>query len=280
MARAFRVPRFRVPSKLPTKLPQMRVPRLPNQNEPDVFEEMTLQEHLEELTRRLIRMGIAIVGGLIIGFLLSQPLLRIISENVNDGQGLDVRNPTDNLTVVFKVALYIAIAITSPVLLYQIIAFLAPGLTNREKRIVYTSLPFVALLFIAGASYSFFFAIPRALQFLSNFGGDIFQKGADAQETVNFYLTIMVGLGLAFQLPLIMFLLAKINILSAAKMRKWRKYSFLLIILVSAIITPTTDPVNLALVAIPLVILYEIGIILARFLVRGETTRGPVPTEA
>ena len=276
MARAFRPPRFRVP----TQLPKLRRPHLPDVNEPDVFAEMTLAEHLDELKRRLIRMCIAVAGGMIIGFLLSQPLLRIISANVNDGQGLDVRAPTDNITVVFKVALYIAIAITSPVLLYQIIAFLAPGLTNREKRIVYTALPFVALLFIAGASYSFFFAIPRALQFLSNFGGGIFQKGADAQETVNFYLTIMVGLGLAFQLPLVMFLLAKINILSAAKMRKWRKYAFLLIIIVSAIITPTTDPVNLSLVAIPLVLLYEIGIILARVLVRGQTTRGPVPTEA
>ena len=276
MARAFRVPRFRVPARLP----ELRVPRLPDRNEPDVFEEMTLAEHLEELKRRLTRMGLAIVGGLIIGFILAQPLLRIIAENVNSGGGLDVRNPTDNLTVVFKVALYIAIAITSPVLLYQIIAFLAPGLTNREKRIVYISLPFVALLFIAGASYSFFFAIPRALQFLSNFAGDIFQEGADAQETVNFYLTIMVGLGLSFQLPLIMFLLAKINIVSAVKMRKWRRYSYLMIIVVAAIITPTTDPINLALVALPLVVLYEIGIVLARVLVRGETTRGPVPTEA
>ncbi len=280
MARAFRTPKFRVPSKLPSKLPQLRVPRLPDNNEPDVFEEMTLAEHLDELTKRLIKMGIAIVFGLVIGFILSQPLLRVISSNVNDNQGLDIRNPTDTITVVFKVALYIAIAITSPVLLYQIIAFLAPGLTNREKRIVYSALPFVALLFIAGASYSFFFAIPRALQFLSSFGGSIFQDGADAQETVNFYLTIMVGLGLAFQLPLIMFLLAKINIVSAQKMRKWRKYSFLLIVIVAAIITPTTDPINLSLVALPLVILYEIGIILARVLVRGETTRGPVPTEA
>lgn len=280
MARAFRTPKFRVPSKLPSKLPQLRVPRLPDNNEPDVFQEMTLAEHLDELTKRLIKMGIAIVFGLIIGFILSQPLLRVIAENVNNDQGLDIRNPTDTITVVFKVALYIAIAITSPVLLYQIIAFLAPGLTNREKRIVYTSLPFVALLFIGGASYSFFFAIPQALNFLSNFGGDIFQEGADAQETVNFYLTIMVGLGLAFQLPLVMFLLAKINIVSAVKMRKWRRYAFIVIIIVSAIITPTTDPVNLSLVALPLVILYEIGIILSRILVRGETTRGPVPTEA
>ena len=280
MARAFRTPKFRVPTKLPGKLPQLRVPRLPDNNEPDVFQEMTLAEHLDELTKRLIKMGIAIVFGLVIGFIFSQPLLRIISANVNNGQGLDVKSPVDNLTVIFKVALYIAIAVTSPVLLYQIIAFLAPGLTNREKRIVYTSLPFVALLFIAGASYSFFFAIPRALAFLSNLGGAIFQDSADAQETVSFYLTIMVGLGLAFQLPLIMFLLAKINILSVVNMRKWRKYSYLVIVIVAAIITPTTDPVNLALVAVPLVMLYEIGIILSRILVRGETTRGPIPTEA
>jgi sec-independent protein translocase protein TatC len=276
MARALRVPRFRSLARVPS----LRVPRLPDANQPDVFEEMTLAEHLNELKRRITRMAIAIVGGMIIGFLLSQPLLREIAAHVNNEEGLDVRNPTDNLTVIFKVALYIAIAITSPVLLYQIIAFLAPGLTNREKRIVYLSLPFVAILFIGGASYAFFFAIPRALDFLSNLGGDIFQNGADAQETVNFYLTVMVGLGLSFQLPLVMFLLAKINIVSAEKMRKWRRYSYLLIIILSAIITPTSDPVNLALVAVPLAILYEIGIIMARVLVRGNTTRGATPAAA
>lgn len=270
MARAFRPPRLRVP----TKLPAVHVPKLPDASAPDQFEEMTLAEHLQELKVRLIRAGIAVIGGLIIGFLFSGRLLRVIASNVNNGQGLDVKSPTDNITVYFKVALYIAIAVASPMILYQFIAFLAPGLTNREKRIVYTSLPFVSILFIAGAAYSFFFAIPRALHFLSNFGGDTFQEGADAQETVNFYLTIMVGLGLAFQLPLVMFLLAKINIVSPAKMRSWRKYSYLVIIIVAAIITPTSDPVNLSLVAIPLIILYELGIIMSRVLVKDNTTRG------
>ena len=272
MARAFRPPKI----KVPTRLPALRMPRLPDPGAPDQFEEMTLAEHLQEFKVRLIRAGLAVVGGLIIGFIFAGKLLRVIASNVNDGQGLDVKAPTDNLTVYFKVALYIAIAIASPMILYQLIAFLAPGLTNREKRIVYTALPFVAILFVGGAAYAFFFAIPRALQFLSNFGGNIFQKAADAQETVNFYLTLMVGLGLAFQLPLVMFLLAKINIISAQKMRRWRKYSYLIIIVVAAVITPTSDPVNLSLVAVPLVILYEIGILMSRFMVK-NTTRGPIP---
>ncbi|HEV2527699.1 MAG TPA: twin-arginine translocase subunit TatC [Thermomicrobiales bacterium] len=272
MARAFRPPRFRIP--VPSKIPSLRVPRLPDTSQPDVFEEMTLGEHLDELKRRIVRMGIAIVGGLILGFLFARPLLRLIAETASQEGTLDIRNPAESLTVTFQVALYIAICVTSPVLLFQLIAFLAPGLTNREKRIVYTSLPFVALLFIGGACYAFFFAIPQALNFLQNFADDVYAGTPDARETVNFYLTIMVGLGLAFQLPLVMFLLAKLGIFSPEKMRKWRKYSYLVIIIISAMITPTTDPVNLALVALPLVILYEVGIILSRILVRGNTTRG------
>ncbi len=270
MARAFRPPRI----PIPTRLPSLRVPRLPDSSQPDVFEEMTLAEHLDELKRRIVRMAIAIVGGLIIGFLFARPLLILIAENASSTGQLDLRNPAESVTVTFQVALYIAICVTSPVLLYQFVAFLAPGLTNREKRIVYTSLPFVALLFVGGACYGFFFAIPQALNFLQNFLDDVYSGTPDARETVNFYLTIMVGLGLAFQLPLVMFLLAKLGIWAPEKMRRWRKYSYLVIIVISAIITPTTDPVNLGLVAAPLVILYEVGIILSRALVRGKTTRG------
>ena len=250
---------------LPTRLPRPHMPRLPDASKPDQFEEMTLAEHLDEFKSRLIRCLIAVAGGMVIGFIFAGRLLHHIAMTVNDGKGMDIRAPTDTITIYFKIALYIAIALASPVLIYQLVAFLAPGLTNREKRIVYLSLPFVALLFVLGASYAFLFAIPRALQFLGNFQSGTFQQAADAQETVGFYLTLMVGLGLAFQLPVVMFLLAKINILPVKRMRTWRKYSYLVIIIAAAVITPTSDPVNLSLVAVPMMILYEIGVLLAQF---------------
>ncbi len=255
MARTIKVPAWK-----------FKIPRLPSidPNTPDVFDEMTLQEHLIELRDRIMKIcigvGIAFVfGAATARFLLEQMLVHAQLE----GTGFDIRGPAEPLTLYFKVALYIAIAITMPLIVYQIIGFLAPGLTRREKRVVFGSLPFVSILFIGGVAYGYFVAAPRALLFLSNFLDDIFTWTPDGAEILNFFLTLMIGLGLSFQLPVIMFVLAKIGIVSAKKMREWRRYAYLMLVIVAAIITPSTDPVNMAVVAIPLVILYEVGVLIS-----------------
>ena len=274
MARALRKPNLKLPARLPN------LPRLPDPNEPDVFEEMTLLEHMIELRDRIMKMAIAIGIAFIAGVILSGPTLNLIREQSNAEGGLDIRSPSDPITLFMKIALYIAIGIASPIIIYQIVGFLAPGLTRKEKRLLYLSLPFVALLFVLGVSYAFFFAIPRALAFLSGFMQDTFNFQPDGNETLGFYLTIMLGLGLAFQLPLVMFLLAKLGVMTPAKMRQGRRYAFLLILVVSAIITPTTDPFNMALVALPLVALYEFGILLSWFFAKNVKPRDSAPFTA
>ena len=255
MARTIKVPAWK-----------FKIPRLPSVDPttPDVFDEMTLQEHLIELRDRIMKIcigiGIAFVFGAIGSrFLLEQMMIHAQLE----GTGFDIRSPTEPLTLYFKVALYIALAITMPLIVYQIISFLAPGLTSKEKRVVYGSLPFVSILFIAGVAYGYFVAAPRALLFLSGFLSDIFDWNPDGAEILSFFLTLMIGLGIAFQLPVIMFVLAKIGIVSAKKMREWRRYAYLMLVIVAAVITPSTDPINMAIVAIPLVILYEAGVIIS-----------------
>jgi len=255
MARTIKVPAWK-----------FKIPRLPqvDPNTPDVFEEMTLQEHLIELRDRIMKICIGVGLAFVIGAILSKPLLQQMMNNANLGDtGFDIRSPTDPLTLYFKVALYIAIAITMPLIVYQVIAFLAPGLTNREKRVVYGSLPFVSILFIMGVAYGYFVAAPRALMFLSGFLSSIFTWTPDGAEILSFFLTLMIGLGLAFQLPVIMFVLAKIGIVSPKKMREWRRYAYLCLTILAAVITPSTDPINMAIVAIPLVILYEAGVIIS-----------------
>ena len=264
MVRAIERPNIRLPRKLP---------RLPDPNEPDEFKEMTLLEHITELRDRIMRIVIAVGIAFIAGLVLSGSILEIIRTNAHAIDGMDVRNPTDPITLYMKVALYVAIGIAAPVIIYQIVRFLAPGLTKREQRLVYTSLPFVSLLFIAGMSYSFFFAIPRALGFLSTFQADVFQWEPDGNEVLGFYLTVMLGLGLAFQLPLLMFLLAKLGVVTSVKLRQGRRYAFVLILVAAAIITPTTDPFNMALVAMPLMALYEVGILLSRMFARDTPAR-------
>lgn len=255
MARTIKVPAWK-----------FKIPRLPqvDPDTPDVFEEMTLQEHLIELRDRLMKVCIGVGIAFVFGAIGSKFLLEQMMVNAQlEGTGFDIRSPTEPLTLYFKVALYIALAITMPLIVYQIVSFLAPGLTNKEKRVLYGSLPFVSILFIGGASYGYFVAAPRALLFLSGFLGGIFSWTPDGAEILSFFLTLMIGLGLAFQLPVIMFVLAKIGIVSARKMREWRRYAYLMLVIVAAVITPSTDPINMAIVAIPLVILYEAGVIIS-----------------
>jgi sec-independent protein translocase protein TatC len=268
MARTIKVPAWK-----------FKIPRLPqiDPNTPDVFEEMTLQEHLIELRDRIMKIVIGVVIAFVFGAIFSKFLLEQMMIHAQlEGTGFDIRSPTDPLTLYFKVALYIALAITMPLIVYQIIAFLAPGLTSKEKRILFGSMPFVTLLFVGGVAYGYFVAAPRALLFLSGFLGDIFDWNPDGQEILSFFLTLMIGLGLAFQLPVIMFILAKIGIVTARKMREWRRYAYLLLTVVAAVITPSTDPINMAIVAIPLVLLYEAGVVIsaifAKTSLRGDST--------
>jgi sec-independent protein translocase protein TatC len=256
----------RLPAKVPVKLPSL--PRLPDPEEPDVFEEMTLLEHMEELRDRIIKSVIAIGVAFVAGIFLANPLLRRLQIEANAIGGFDVVSPTDPITLYFKVALYVAIGFALPVLLWQVIGFLVPGLTKREKRLLYLSLPFVVLLFLLGVAYGFFFAAPRALQFLSGFMSDLYEWSPEGQQVISFFLTLMLGLGLAFQLPVVMFILAKLGVASPQRLAAFRKYAVLVIMVLAAIITPSTDPFNMMIVAVPLYLLYEAGVIVARLFAR------------
>jgi sec-independent protein translocase protein TatC len=190
-------------------------------------------------------------------------------------EGFDVVSPTDPITLYFKVALYIAIAIAMPVLLWQLLGFLLPGLTKREKRLLYLSLPFVVVLFLVGVSYAFFFAAPRALEFLSTFMEGTYEWTPEGHAVISFFLTLMLGLGLAFQLPVIMFILAKLGVVNDRAMRDFRKYAVMVLLILAAIITPTTDPFNMGLVFFPLYLLYEAGILVVRLFARKPIERVP-----
>jgi sec-independent protein translocase protein TatC len=260
-------------SQMRAKLPSR--PHLPDPNEPDVFEEMTLLEHMEELRDRLVKSVIAIGVAFIAGVFFAGPMLQQLQTAAHAVEGFDVVSPTDPITLYFKVALYIAIAIAMPVLLWQLLGFLLPGLTKREKRLLYLSLPFVVVLFLVGVSYAFFFAAPRALEFLSTFMEGTYEWTPEGHAVISFFLTLMLGLGLAFQLPVIMFILAKLGVVNDRAMRDFRKYAVMVLLILAAIITPTTDPFNMGLVFFPLYLLYEAGILVVRLFARKPIERVP-----
>ena len=194
MARALKPPKLKkIPIKLPARLPSR--PRLPDPNEPDVFEEMTLLEHMEELRDRIVKSVIAIGVAFVAGIFLAGPLLKRLQIEANAIGGFDVVSPTDPITLYFKIALYIAIGIALPVLMWQLVGFLVPGLTKKEKRLLYLSMPFVVLLFLLGVAYAFFFAAPRALTFLSGFMSDLFEWSPEGSSVITFFLTLMLRTG-------------------------------------------------------------------------------------
>jgi sec-independent protein translocase protein TatC len=255
MARALRIPKISVPNII----------RPQKEEEPyeDVFEEMTLAEHLDELRSRIVKTCLAIGAAFIIGLILAKPALELVKETA-DVERFDVNEATEPITDYFKIAMYMAISIALPVIFYQAFAFVAPGLTRKEKRYVYGSLPFVVLLFITGAAFAFFLAIPRAFAFLSSFMSDTFDYSPTAGSIFSFYLQVTIGMGIAFELPIIMYLLSRLGIVSPKRMSRSRRYAAVLVLIAAAIITPTPDPFNMLFVAAPIYCLYELGIIFAK----------------
>ncbi len=231
----------------------------------DVFIEMTLSDHLEELRSRLLKSAVAVMICLVGGVFLSWKVLAAIAESANvPGNQMQEVSPTEGFVVWMKLILYISIALAMPVLIYQLMSFLVPGLTRRERRYVLRAVPFVFLMFCAGAAFAFFVLAPRALDFLSNFGLDYFRWDPRASEIVQFYLTLMLGMGLIFELPVVMYALALIGVMTAKRYGRFRKFALILGMIAAAIITPTPDPFNMMMVAIPTYALYEVGILLSR----------------
>jgi len=172
--------------------------------------------------------------------------------------------PTEMFFTYFWVALLAGVALSLPVLLYQIVAFIAPGLKPGEKRALYFLLPATLVFFVIGVLFAYFFMLPFALRYLLTFGGSMVQAMPSIGEYIAFVTTLLFWVGMAFETPLIVLILARLGIVNVKKLTSFRRYAYLLAFVIAAVITPTPDPVNQVMVAVPIILLYEIGIILAR----------------
>jgi sec-independent protein translocase protein TatC len=236
----------------------------------DNFKEAPLIDHLEELRWRVIWSAVAwIVGaGVSFNFLaqiiefLKQPLYLYAKTKGQTVQivSLDV---TEQLTTSFMVAAFGGLILAMPVIISQVWLFVAPGLTRRERSY---AIPFILgslFAFLLGNAFAYYVALPFALQFLLTF-----LPGVQAQLTISNYvnavITPMMLMGVLFQLPVLMFLLAKIGIISSKFFATQRRIAVFAIVVLAAIVTPTADPVNLAISSVPLILLYEVGIFFSR----------------
>ncbi|MCE2463596.1 MAG: twin-arginine translocase subunit TatC, partial [Dehalococcoidia bacterium] len=158
-----------------------------------------------------------------------------------------------------------------PIILLQVIMFVAPGLTPREKRYLFLFMPGVVLSFAAGVAFGYFILIPPAISFLVNWGGDVATPMIRIGNYVNVMVMLLFWMGLVFETPIVMFLLAKLGIVSSKGFARWRRYWVVVAFILGALITPTFDPINQSLVAAPLIVLYEVGIWLAKLAARGRS---------
>lgn len=223
----------------------------------------SIMEHLEELRDRLIKSAIALTVTTLLSFVFAKQFLQLLIAPMGDTPPVS-STPTTNIVVFTKVALISGVALAMPVLVYQLIGFIAPGLTRREKRYLYLILPGATLSFVAGIAFAYFVMLPMAIPFLKGFLGDIVQPNWFVDKYISFITSLLFWVGLSFETPLLIFFLAKLGIVTPAALSRNRKYAVLVIAVLSAVITPTPDPFNMILVMAPLILLYEIGILLAR----------------
>lgn len=238
-------------------------PALPVEEPEEIFEEMTLQEHLEELRKRIMYAGIFVVIGVVIGMIIAFDVLQVMASATGRNEFLII-SPLEGFGTYMKVALYIGLAIAMPALVYQLVRFLAPGLTRKERHYLYRALPFVSLMFVAGVAFAFFVVVPNGLRFLGSFGDGVFNADFRAQEVVSFYMTLLLWVGVTFEMPVVIFILAKLGVVTPEKLSKARKFMVVGVMIAAAAITPSPDPFNMMLVALPMYGLYEFGVLLAR----------------
>jgi len=230
-------------------------------------ERMTLMEHLIELRARLTRATIALVIGVLVAIPLTRPFLEILISPLGTNRPQSLK-PAENIMVYFKVDLILGLLLAMPIIVYQVFAFIMPGLTPKERRGVFIVSGAATLLFATGVAFSSFVMLPFTLAYLQSFLSDLIQPNYSIDFYISFVTQFVVYVGLSFETPLIIAALARLGIVSPTKLAKGRRYAIVLIAVVAAVITPTPDPFNMTLVMIPLIFLYELGIILARFTYR------------
>ncbi len=232
---------------------------------------MSITGHLGELRSRLIKVCIFIVLGTVISFLFINDLVGILlalkptATSPQRAINFIALEPTEVFVTYFKVALIAGIIIAMPGVLYQILAFVTPGLTRAERRGLFIALPFVTLFFIGGVLFAYFLVLPSAINFLFFFGDPSIQGQYQISKFLSFVTTFELAVGLVFLLPIVIYILARLHVVNTRLLIKARRYIFVLAFIAAAIITPTPDPVNQTIVAIPMILLYEVGIILSRF---------------
>jgi Twin arginine targeting (Tat) protein translocase TatC len=239
---------------------------------------MTVIEHLEELRHRLVVSVMALTVGAIAGWFLYNPFLNLIqhpfctyvhslprNEQPPAGCRLVANGVLDPMLSKLKVVVFLGLFLALPILLYQLWAFIVPGLTSREKKL---SVPFIVssmLLFLLGAFVAIVM-LPKGLNFLLGFAGPDITPLITFASYVGFVVLLTLAFGLSFEFPILLVFLTLVGVLSSAKLRAWRRWAILGIAIFAAVVTPSSDPYTMLSMMIPMYVFYEASIIIARIM--------------
>ena len=248
-----------------------------------VTDKMPFLEHLGELRVRIVRSLIGLLVGVVISFPASPYIVDWLSRPIQQtGNTLVFLAVTEAFWVQMKVALFVGLFIAAPVILWQVWAFVAPGLYGHEKKY---AAPFViigSLLFIGGGAFSLLVVTPNAVKFLLSYGRPGLQPMISIGSYIDFLLKFTLAFGAVFEVPLAITLVSRMGLVTPKQLAKNRKYAILGAFVAAAILTPTPDIVNQSLMAGPIILLYEVGIVSARLF--GKPRRAPTvaaePAEA
>ena len=232
----------------------------------DPQKELSLTEHLAELRTRLIRSIAAVAVGFCISYAFIEPIFAMLSRPLEKvlppGTSLIFTSYPEAFFTYLKLALVCGIFIASPFILYEIWAFVAPGLYEHEKKWALPFVVFSSIFFVGGALFGYIVVFPAAFNFLAGYAGRDLKLLPSVSEYFSLTIKLLLGFGAAFELPIFMVFMALIGLIDARMLRKNRKYALLIIFILAAVLTPTPDVVNQCLLAAPLLVLYEISIFL------------------
>jgi len=236
---------------------------------------MPITGHFREMRQRFFKGIIALIVATILAFVFWHQIYDFLLAPAPDDFRVQAIEMMEMLSSVFRVCLTAGLIFAMPYLVYQLFAFLSPALTPKEKRYVYTAVPFVGGLFIVGVAFAYFVALPRAIDFFVGFGGDVVEIVPRIRDYINIVTRLLIVTGLSFEMPIIIMVLARVGFVKPEWLAKQRKIWVVIAFVLSAMITPTIDPITQTLIAVPLIVLYELSIWLSKLVRKRE----PAPAE-
>ncbi|MBR9974088.1 MAG: twin-arginine translocase subunit TatC [Bacteroidetes bacterium] len=223
---------------------------------------MSFLDHLEELRWRIIYSMTGIIVGAVGLWFFIDPLMEHVLLRPAIEYKMDLQNlrPFGQVLIYMQVAIFGGLILSIPNTVYQIWKFISPGLYPRERRYITAIVIFTSICFLIGVSFAYFFILPAALKFFVHFGTPAIENIISIEYYFDFIITLMLGAGLVFELPMLSFFLSRLGILSPKIMRRYWRHAMVVSAFVAALISPGPDPVSMLMMAIPLVFLYEISI--------------------